>query len=199
MGFDVYGLKPHNPKKLVKPEIDWATEPTEEEKEKFFRELEYYEKSVPGHYFRNNVWWWRPLWGYVEEFTDVLEPEQVMEGFSNSGVEINEQDSIDLAIALHKLIDDDHTRMYEEDYMREYELANIRNKELEEARKIIHENVVAETGDENIAPINYPEKWRADWDALWSQKDWTGNYPFSVDNVKQFADFCYQSGGFQIW
>ena len=89
--------------------------------------------------------------------------------------------------------------MYEDDYMREYELANIRNKELEEARKIIHENVVAETGDENIAPINYPKKWRADWDALWSQKDWTGNYPFSVDNVKQFADFCYQSGGFEIW
>ena len=25
------------------------------------------------------------------------------------------------------------------------------------------------------------------------------HYPFSADNVKEFAEFCEESGGFEIW
>ena len=25
------------------------------------------------------------------------------------------------------------------------------------------------------------------------------NYPFDVDNVREFANFCIESGGFEIW
>ena len=28
--------------------------------------------------------------------------------------------------------------------------------------------------------------------------DWNDSYPFSVDNVRRFAQFCSESGGFEI-
>jgi len=199
MGFDVYGLKPHNPKKIVKPEIDWASEPTEEEKEKFFADLETYEEEVPGHYFRNNVWWWRPLWDYVIENTTCLTDQQKDEGMSNSGATISEEASIELALQLHKLIDNGHTKQHEESHMQEFNLAQEQNEKLEESRKELHVKVVEATGDDGIAPVNYPEPYKQQWDDLWAQKSWAGSYPFSEKNVLQFALFCYQSGGFEIW
>ena len=199
MGFDIYGIKPHNPQHLVKPDLDFSKETTEEQKEDYWKRMEHYEKNVPGHYFRNNVWWWRPLWTYVCNYTKVLSEQQQDEGGSNSGAEVNEEDAIELATQLHKLIDSGHTREHEEAHMREYELAQIRNNELEEARKVLHEVVIAETGDESIVPANYPESFKDDWDKLWEQKQWAGSYPFSTDNIEDFANFCYGSGGFQIW
>jgi len=199
MGFDVYGLKPHNPKKIVKPEIDWSTKPTDEEKEKFYADLENYENNVPGHYFRNNVWWWRPLWNYINDNTDCLTDKQLDEGSSNSGATISEEQSIKLALQLHKLIDDGDVKKHEEEHMLMYNLAQEHNEELENIRKEIHKEVVLITGDENIAPVDYPEAQKATWDEVWARKDWAGSYPFSEKNVYEFALFCYQSGGFEIW
>ena len=38
MGVDCYGLSPRNPKNLDKPTIDWDTNPSEEERQKFWDE-----------------------------------------------------------------------------------------------------------------------------------------------------------------
>jgi hypothetical protein len=199
MGFDVYGLKPHNPKNLVKPEINWSAKPTDEEKEEFFAALENYEKNVPGHYFRNNVWWWRPLWDYIDNHTEVLSDTQMEEGSSNSGATISEEESIELSLALHKLIDSGHTKKYEDIHMLEFNLAQEHNEELEKQRKKVHVRVVEVTGNEGIAPKDYPAPYKKEWDDLWARKAWAGSYPFSENNIKEFADFCYQSGGFEIW
>ena len=32
-----------------------------------------------------------------------------------------------------------------------------------------------------------------------SEDDWNRSYPFSEDNVREFANFCLNSGGFEIW
>ena len=29
--------------------------------------------------------------------------------------------------------------------------------------------------------------------------DWAKSYPFDVENVREFAKFCLESGGFEIW
>jgi len=40
--------------------------------------------SEKGEYFRNNVWWWRPLWDYcLNEHGDIAG--QVEHGHSNDG------------------------------------------------------------------------------------------------------------------
>ena len=32
-----------------------------------------------------------------------------------------------------------------------------------------------------------------------NEDDWDRSYPFSEDNVREFANFCLNSGGFEIW
>ena len=65
MGFDLYGLNPINTTNVQKPIIDWTANPSDEERDRYFKEMETYEKAVPGDYFRNNVWYWQPLWKYI--------------------------------------------------------------------------------------------------------------------------------------
>ena len=85
MGFDVYGMNP------AMREIDESKYPTfnkynpmefadrmkvfkDEEglEKKFYSEMNEREEENPGVYFRNNVWWWRPLWNYVCEECDYI-------------------------------------------------------------------------------------------------------------------------------
>ena len=91
MGFDVYGLEPKI--NTAEPEIlnkNWS-EFSEEEQELYWEEKNKFEKENPGIYFRNNVWWWRPLWEYVcEVCEDVMSPEDIGAGGDNSGSEIVE-------------------------------------------------------------------------------------------------------------
>ena len=58
MGFDIYGLAPKT--KGKKPEIDWS-KATDKDKDAYFKAMDKFEEENPGYYFRNNVWWWRPL------------------------------------------------------------------------------------------------------------------------------------------
>jgi len=62
MGMDVYGLNPEL--KSEKPEIDW-NDSTEEQRDQYFEAINVFESENPGYYFRNNVWFWRPLWDFV--------------------------------------------------------------------------------------------------------------------------------------
>ena len=73
MGFDLFGIKPkQNTKKpslLKKDFFDIHNDLREE-----YRNLETeYENNNKGIYFRNNNWWWRPLWIYVyDNCKDIL-------------------------------------------------------------------------------------------------------------------------------
>ena len=44
----------------------------------------------------------------------------------------------------------------------------------------------------------YEALYKEELDSL-EQDDWDKSYPFSEDNVRKFANFCANSGGFQIW
>ena len=50
----------------------------------------------------------------------------------------------------------------------------------------------------DLVPKDYPEPYKTRWDKLQEWKKWEANYPFSVDNVREFEIFCEQSGGFSI-
>ena len=200
MGMDLYGLNPHNPKKLVKPTIDWSEEHTEEDEKLFFDSLNYYEKEVPGYYFRNNCWWWRPLWDYAYNFTNILTEEEHTRGHHNDGQQIDSKKAEKLSFALHKLIDSGHTKQYEDDYMKEYKKAEKFNKKIDEKLKALNELVRLKTGSEEewLAPAQFPPEYRKQWEDIYGERKIHSSYPFSVDNVREFANFCYQSGGFEI-
>ena len=107
MGFDLYGLNPNNPNNAVRPEsMDWSKEHTEKEKEQYFKEVEEYEEEVVGHYFRNNVWFWRPLWSFVVQAGDgILSEKDIRGGSYNDGHKISKTKANRLAAKLKKLID----------------------------------------------------------------------------------------------
>ena len=59
MGFDLTGLNPN----LVRPEPELPPFP-ERTSEDWELYTEWQEENC-GTYFRNNVWFWRPLWNFV--------------------------------------------------------------------------------------------------------------------------------------
>ena len=46
--------------------------------------------------------------------------------------------------------------------------------------------------------MDYPEPFKSQWDDIQKMTDYKAHYPFSLDNVKEFINFCRASGGFEI-
>ena len=184
MGFDVYGMNPVERvfEKEKYPTLNKYCDLEFGERQKLFKkneglESKYYdemnqrEEENPGIYFRNNVWWWRPLWNYVaNECQDIITEEDYESGCHNDSHHINEEKASAIAKRLFELIEKGETKEYE-DYHR---------KQTEKAKK---ENKILE----NKTGKKYGDGW-----------NWGDSYPFYVDNVRKFATFCAESGGFEI-
>tara|TARA_A100000172_G_scaffold78892_1_gene65037 strand:- start:128 stop:730 length:603 start_codon:yes stop_codon:yes gene_type:complete len=199
MGFDIYGLNPKVKEGSVKPTIKWDdAETTQEEKEAYIEAKRKYEDENVGEYFRNNVWWWRKLAQYIADNTGEVSGKDYHLWHENSGHEVDEDTAIRIADTLEALIKQGHTAEYQMIVEKSMAEAEEHNAKIEKELKALREKVIQITGNENIAPADYPEDYNLHWEQLYNQKSWADSYPFSVENVKDFADFCRQSGGFEI-
>ena len=184
MGFDIHGV---NPVERVFEEEKYPTfnkyndmewnerqklfNKDEELQTQFYNEMTARENENPGIYFRNNVWWWRPLWNYVcGSCEDILDSEDMEEGQSNSGHLITEEKASAVAKKLFELIEEGDTKGYEDFHRKQADEADADN-----------ERYLADGGKK------YGDGW-----------NWADSYPFNVDNVRNFATFCAESGGFEI-
>ena len=160
MGMDVHGLNPkinsddfpvfHKFNNMEFKEKWKELDSNDELKDKYFSEMDDYKKLNPGVYFRNNVWWWRPLWNYCAEIApDLIDGDLMYEGHNNSGAGLGERDAKRLG------------------------------------NRLLHKIRV---GDADRFKKHHEEQ----------EEDKEYKYPFDVDNVKAFAEFCIQSGGFEI-
>ena len=169
---DVYGRNP----KQNKPMSDFPTYEKwnkipygkrdkikwEEEQEQFYTEMQNYEDVNIGAYFRNNCWWWRPLWNYCYQIADDLISEELFDsGHSNSGAGLDDNQA-----SYQQYLDD----LPDNDCFR----CNNNNRGNNKKKECTNCNKTGKTTNFNK------------------------NYPFDIDNVKQFAEFCLQSGGFKI-
>ena len=179
MGFDIHGINP------VMREISEDKYPTyhkyhklnwgdrielfradSKQEEKYNEEWNLREEENCGIYFRNNCWWWRPLWNYVcGSCEDILDEDDVEGGSWNDGYKISEEKASAIAKRLFELINTGDTKGYEDYHLKTMKEAEENNK----GKKM---------GDDGY--------------------DWNDSYPFSVDNVRNFAQFCSESGGFEI-
>lgn len=182
-------------------------------------------KSEKGEYFRNNVWWWRPLWDYVCE----VEPKCLeISGHYNDGDGIkNAEGAIDLANKLLAEITSGRTATYakeREEFLNAIpdvtcEVCNgsgwivpksdAQNAEfLDYVQGMVNSGqVVSVSGDEGDfmeamkqgvqAQIKEPKKCGG-CEGKGERRPWDTHYPFSVENVQEFADFLLDSGGFEI-
>ena len=163
MGMDVHGLNPiENRKKsdfpiLVKVDKLEKKEKWKERRElidtqsdNYWKERNEYENANKGIYFRNNCWWWRPLWDFCYNVAPELISEDLWEnGHYNSGAGLNGEDAKLLGEKLLKAVSDGFAEKFKEH----------------------HED---------------------------QEKDEEYKYPFDTENVKAFAEFCIESGGFEI-
>ena len=199
MGFDIYGMNPYNPNKAIKPKLDWDSQPTREETDKYFKEKSKYQKEVVGDYFRNNVWWWRPLASYVIKFTGCIDESDHKYWSENGGHEVDDQTAKQIHNQLKVLIESGHTKKFEDDYEKERLKAEKHNDKVEKELEKFCKSVEKKLGKTNLAPADFPKADHDEWERIYRKRKWNASYPFSVENVKEFAEFCRFSGGFKIF
>ena len=198
MGFDLYGMNPHNPKKAIKPKLDWDKPTTEEERKEHFKKLDEYEKEVIGDYFRSNVWWWRPLASYVIQYTGCVDENDAEMWSTNDGHEVDDETAQQIHNQLQVLIESGHTQKFQDDYEKERKIAEEHNDKVEKELKKFCNSVEKKLGKTNLAPNDFPKADKEKWDKIYNKRKWSASYPFSVEHVKEFAEFCRFSGGFKI-
>ena len=179
MGMDVYGKNPKQNKPMSDFPVYYKYRQMEEQdtaenesidgfkqkwkeldadhrlREQYYKESSEYERANVGHYFRNNCWWWRPLWNYCYHIADDIISEEVFEnGHSNSGEGLDDKGAKLLGNRLLQQIREGKTIEYQAEYQQYLD--------------------------------DLPDN------------DFDKHYPFDIDNVKEFAEFCIESGGFEI-
>ncbi len=139
--------------------------------------------SDVGKYFRNNIWWWRPLWQYCCEVAPELTG-KVKYGESNDGDGLEAEDSKALAFRLKGAVAEGHTKRYENAHKARLDALPDEVCDLCDGTGTRPDMVVKDgcnkcIGEGKVRPI-------------------ATFYPFTEDNVKEWVLFLEDCGGFEI-
>ena len=156
-----------------------------------------------GSYFRANVWWWRPIWNFCEtECDDILTDKDIEGGHYNNGHTISKTKSIRIAKRIYKLIDKGYIKELDDSYKKAKEVSDAKNKiidtKLDELSKKANKGIPKLNKESFLVPRDYPKELYNEYEELSLTKCWVGSYPFDGKFLKEFADFCINSGGFDI-
>lgn len=135
-------------------------------------------RTEVGEYFRNNVWYWHPLWDYCCAISPEL-TEKVLDGHSNSGDGLNSHDSRELSKLLKESIENGTANKYISEFNSKKDSA-----ELEDCYCVQHQNSVYK----DCKNCNGTGK----------MKSFSTWYSIDSDNISNFADFLEYCGGFSI-
>lgn len=155
-------------------------------------------KNETGEYFRNNVWWWRPLWDYCEYVIKKHELGLNVEyPQSNDGDGLDEEGAKLLARALTIELESGATMLAELSWKAEVdsfpdEPCDFCNGDPRGA--LIQEDWYDYVEGKKTfrSPCNKCQ-------GTGSVKPFISWYAFSEENVLEFRNFLLQCGGFEIW
>ena len=183
MGFDLSGMNPN----LTRPEPELP--PFPERTDKDWEKYHDWQEENCGVHFRNSVWGWRPLWHFVTGICDDILTEKDMEkGTWNDGHKISKTKAGKIAKRLHSMIKDGKVKVYEEGYKEH--LASLEQVDC---------SICEGTGKRKEPPLTGAgDKECNGCSGTGKKDDWDKSYPFSEENVRKFANFCANSGGFTI-
>ena len=198
MGFDLYGINPTIKAGSKKPtEVDFQ-KASDAELKKYFKQQTKFEEANAGLYFRNNVWWWRPLADLVEHLCFFLNEKQRAHLHDNSGYTYNKATAIKIAEALSLFVKSDVAKKTEDKHKQMMKKAAIHNKKIDLKMKSLKMDAIAKTGNKNIAPRDYPKDLNNQWNKIYQEYDSSAHYPFSLENIKKFIKFLRECGGFRV-
>jgi hypothetical protein len=159
-----------------------------------------------GEYFRNNVWWWRPLWDYCCQVGDsVITDELAESGQYNDGAGLDAENALALAEILRDEILSGRTAEHERAH-REY-LASLPREacDLCDSTGIRTDSIGEEMGQptKELSPevqilTGRTHGWCNGCDGIGTRESFGMSYPFSEANVREFVEFLESSGGFSI-
>lgn len=143
--------------------------------------------SEQGKYFRNNIWWWHPLWRYCEEIAPDLIPDDNL-GHFNDGWGLDQVDALALAQRLELAIQSGETLRFAEEYRARLEALPAEPCTL-----------CGATGKRAEPPLTGPGTLLCNCcNGSGRVLNVATHYPFDVENVRKFATFLRDSGGFEI-
>ena len=91
-----------------------------EEYDDYMRTKWAWQEDTEGAYFRNNVWFWRPLWNFIGGCCgDILTENDIESGYMNDGHKISKTKSKRIARRLRKFFKDGSVASYESWYSRQ--------------------------------------------------------------------------------
>ena len=205
MGVDCYGFNP-----VIKEGSGEPKEPkdfgtlTEKDQRAYWDAVDKYRQENKGVYFRNNWWFWRPMWDFVnEKCNDLIDQELYDKGHGNDG-DVDQELAIDISkrILTKEVLDE--AKRKQEEYDKDAKPKQEFNELLSKAGKLYFDEIIKPMypDKKNLVPADL-EKLDKDaykkWDALiFGLQYGETSYPFSWENVKEFGEFCAQSGGFEI-
>ena len=195
MGMDVHGLNPKENKNrddfpMLKKYDDmefsekWKKlDNNIDDRKQYWKEKDDWETANPGVYFRNNCWWWRPLWNYCYAIADDIISDDVFDnGHTNSGAGLNAHDAKMLGERLMAHIADGSAIEYQAKYM--------------QYLNDLPDDVCTFCNGNNRGKNKMKDCTRCN--GTGKTTNFNKHYPFDVENVESFALFCIESGGFEI-
>lgn len=142
-----------------------------------------------GHYFRANVWWWHPLWNYIEESFPHIAC-KVEYAHSNDGDGLGARDSKRLAKCLRVALANGHTDDYIE--KRNAEISALPDEICEPCKGTgVRNDKFAREGGYAGCACNVCE-------GKGKRRPWACSYHMDRDIVEEFALFLENCGGFMI-
>ena len=209
MGFDLYGINPKIEKDYppryneILDEygkdgwLNWELDIPQDVKDEYYEIKAEYEENNVGYYFRNNVWWWRPLWNFVVAYCgDILTDKDIGGGSYNDGHKISKTKAVRIGKRLSKKLADGTVDAISKDYTIRAAEAKINNDAIQEELDRITAECKSKHGDD-LVPRDYPEPYKTQWDDAYKNKSWADSYTFDKGNIEEFAKICLQSGAFE--
>ena len=184
MGFDLSGMNPNLTR--PEPELPPMTERTDDDWAAYSK----WQDENSGVYFRNNVWGWKRLWNFVTKVCDdILTEKDIEGGCFNDGHRISKTKANRIAKRLHKMIKKGDVKAYE--FARNRHLDSLEQVDCDLCESSGYRKEPPEAGAGTYMKCNACK-------GTGKVDDFNKNYPFDEENVRQFANFCANSGGFEI-
>ena len=189
MGFDLSGMNPNISRPAPPLPKSFNNDNWSDKEQKMYDDYGDWEEENCGVYFRNNVWAWRPLWNFVSGVCDdILTEKDIEQGSWNDGHKISKTKAGKIAKRLYSMIEDGKVKEYEK--MHTGHLNSLEQVDCDICDATGKRQEPPKTGAGDVRCNGCSGTGRVD--------DWAKSYPFSEDNVREFANFCANSGGFRI-
>lgn len=148
--------------------------------------------SQVGEYFRANIWYWRPMWLYIEKsFPDLAA--KVESPYTNEGYGLDVCNSVLLGQKINSHVDGGLARRHEEIFNSAIADLPLTNCQL-----------CYGTG-ERVWPAHITQDWILHHNGCNGclgtglQRDCLSSYTFSAELLEKFSHFLIDCGGFEIW